>query len=948
MTKKFLPFLLLIIFLTGCRDFGVPSREVDTFIGTGLHGHTYPGATVPHGMVQLSPDTRTGGWDACGGYHYSDSTILGFSLTHLSGTGCADLSDFLFTPICGDIPEGATPALPFSHESESAAPGWYKVILPGVTAELTASPRTGVQRYTFTGKGLRHIIIDLGHSVTDITLHEATAAQTAPDRIEGMRRLSAWVRNRSIWMSANFSEPMSEFRRLDERRVVATFPETTSSLTIVTGISGTDASHARMNVTEACNIPFDQLKAEADDSWNEALSSIRIKGGSKSDRTNFYTALYHTMVCPNAIEDMDGSYRNAGDGISNSGDGRFYSTLSLWDTFRAWNPLQTLLDTTMVRDMVRSMLDVYDHTGELPKWPLASGETDCMIGYHSVSVIWDAYRSGIRGFDSGKALEAMVASSDRNRKGSDLIRRYGYIPANLTSESVSRTLEFCYDDWCIARMAEALGQTQLAAEYDARASRYTSLFDGHTGFFRGRKTDGGWVVPFDRFATSRDLTEATPWHYRFFVPHDIRNLEALMGGREAFRAALDSLMTCRTEARIEVSDVSGLIGQYAHGNEPGHHSAYLFTYAGQPWKTQYYTRLIMDTMYSPAPEGIVGNEDCGQMSAWYVMTALGIYPVCPGSGQFILSAPRFPKATLRLANGKQLEIIAKGAGKTYIQSVTLNGKDILRRYLTHEELMEGGQLIFRLGNKPDTREPQDEPYSFTTSPAPAMPYISEDVSLFPDSVTIHLGSRTPGASVRYTLDGSEPGPDSPLYTAPLVLRKSATLSARAFMGNSASPVFRVRATRADFAPASKATGLSRGVSFAYHEGDFQNVAQMASSPVLARGNMTVPDIGGAPAEDYFGYEFSGYIDVPARGIWDFVVTSDDGAVLCIDGLKVVDNDGTHSAVPANGRVALEAGLHPFKLQYLESYEGQELSWGWKAPDGKEFLTIPAENLYYKK
>ena len=960
MTKK-LTFALLALGLLACapRPAG-PVDYVDPFIGTGYHGHTYPGATTPFGMVQLSPDTRAGDWDACAGYHYDDTTIDGFSHTHLSGTGCADLADILFHPTTREIVlhDGACVLQPyfFSHGDEKASCGYYAVELPGenIRVELTAAPRTGVHRYTFTGKGPRQVVVDLMHTIAEEQVDMRELRTTAPDEIAGMRRTQGWVPDQYVFFSARFSEPFADVRLLGDKQAVLTFAPDTETLTIAVGLSSVSAANARLNsVAEVPELDFDAVHARAAALWREALGDIVVEGGSRDEMVNFYTAQYHTKLTPNLMSDVNGEYRRHDQRIARMPQGgAYYSTFSLWDTFRAWNPLQTLVDTTLVNDMIRSMLDMYDITGELPIWPLASGETGTMIGYHAASVIADAYLKGIRGYDAEKALDAMIRSSNINKKGSDYYVVQGFIPSNIKRESVSCTLEYAYDDWAISRMAGAMGRDDVAREYAQRALNYANVFDGSTCFFRGRGTDGNWSEPFEEFATGRDYTEATPWHYRFFVPHDVNGLAGLFGSREAFVRELDRLFTLESdEMQLDVSDVTGLMGQYAHGNEPSHHMAYLYNYVGQPWRTQELTRSLLHEMYAPTPAGIIGNEDCGQMSAWYIFSSLGFYPVCPGSNQFALTAPQFPKAVVRLANGRTLTVTANNPRRnTYIASVTLDGVPVTENFITYEQLMQGGELHFTLRQRPDfTRgtEAAAEPYSLTRGQVVSIPYTTQNVSLFTEPVAVALATTTAGAEIRYTLDGSEPDETSALYAGPVVVDRSLTLKARGFKpGAAPSRTLTLQAEKAVFRKGLSGAGAAMrpGVAYACYEGVFSHVDEIRRGKLVASGTMPEPSIADAPQEDHFGYIFNGWIRIPERGVWEFMTKSDDGSVLVIGDRKVVDNDGSHASVMATGRVALEAGLHPYTLMYFEDYEGQDLSWGWRAPGAALFEQIPAERL----
>ena len=919
-----------------------PADRVDVFNGTGFAGNTYPGATVPFGAVQLSPDT---GVNTTSGYHYSHDTILGFSHTHLSGTGCPDLGDFLVTPGLDTVE-----ALPFSHGDEKARPGYYRVSFArGVTAELTATSGAGVHRYTFRGKGRRLVRIDARHCIGGWSRATDCRLSLEGTEIRGYRRVTGWAVDRDVYLSAVFSEPFLGVEEPEPGLLEFTFADDLKEVTLYAGISGVDAEGARTNrVTETEGAGFDALRKRAEAVWNGTLGRIRVKGGPEDV---FYTYFYHTFTTPNRIDDADGRYRDQAGWNRRLPAGRhFYSTLSLWDTFRTWHPLQTLLDTAFVTDMVRSLLDDFDCRGELPLWPLASDETRCMIGYHSVPVIADAWLRGIRGFDGEKALAAMVASSNRaNVNASDLYRRYGWIPADRKTESVSQTLEFAYDDWCIARMAESLGQAGIAAEYDRRARSYRELFDPTTGFLRGKNADGTWSDAFDPLAGSRDYTEATPWHYRFFVPHDMAGLTSLLGGREALLGALDSLFTYQPAGQgILDEGIGGLFGQYAHGNEPGHNFPWLFCWAGAPSRTQETVRLILTEAYSTAPGGICGNEDCGQMSAWYVMASLGLYPVCPGSGEYVLTAPLFRESVISLAGGRTLTVRADHPDRPYIAGVTLNGRPVDRNWLTYDEIMGGGELAFTLSEKPAAgREGLPAPYSLTKEPFVSPPAIQGSLTLFPDDAEVTLSCRTEGASIRYTLDGSEPTEASPRYDGPFRVDASCLIRARAFRdGLRPSPVVSRTAHRRFFQPAADRTGLQPGCRYTWHTANFKRIAQVEPDPAEATGTMREPSIAAAPAEDHFAYLFFGYVDVPQDGIWSFALRSDDGSALWVDGICVVDNDGSHGPALAEGTVPLARGLHYYKLAYFDDEGGQELAWLWKAPGADRYAPVPAGRLYF--
>ena len=926
-----------------------PIESVDPFIGTGFHGHTYPGATAPYGAVQLSPDTRRGDWDACSGYHYSDSTLMGFSHTHLSGTGCLDLGDILFRP-------SLQSPLAFSHADEEASPGYYAVDLKeaGVKAELTATTHVGVHRYIYKGKEA-HLAIDLDHTLENEFIYEGQIQRVGDVELAGMRRTRGWVDNQYVFFVARFSKPFTAIEQPSERQATLTF-DTSDGEPVVckVGLSIVSEENARLNLereTDAYGFDFDAIHQATRTQWEKELSAITVEGGTEAERVNFYTALYHSKVIPNIVSDVNGQYRRHDMGVGTVPDGhRQFSTFSTWDTFRAWHPMMTLLDTALVGDMIQSFLNIYDASGELSLWPLSAGETHTMIGYHSTSIIADAYLKGIRGFDAEHALEAMKASAEKNQKGADFYIKQGFIPTDLKKESVSCLLEFAYDDWCIAQMAKALGHEEDYETFINRSRNFINVFDGSTRFFRGKRQDGNWETPFDPFAIGRSYTEATAWQYRFFAPHDVYGLTQLFGGREAFIADLDSLWAVSSEVEGDLADVTGLIGQYAHGNEPSHHMAYLYSYVGEPWKTQAWTRRLLDEMYLPTPEGIIGNEDCGQMSAWYILSALGFYSVCPGSGQFVLTTPLFDKATLRLANGKTLTVTANQPDRNkYITQVTLNGKTIDRCYVTYEQLMEGGTLDFTLSAEPDRTwgtDPAWAPYSYTTRPTVSIPSVANDLSLFDGEITAELKSVTPGAVIHYTLNGSEPDEQSPVYSEPLRLTRTTTIKARAYKeGFEPSGIYSITATKAEYRRPASYQLSEHGVNYTYYEGEFQRMADLAKAKPVKSGTMPEPSIAGATRADHFGYVFTGYIDVPADGVYEFIVRSDDGSVLYIGGDKVVDNDGGHAAIDASGRIPLRKGFHPFTLRYFEDYEGEHLSWRWRMPGSDASKPIPAERLY---
>ncbi|WP_320111248.1 GH92 family glycosyl hydrolase [Draconibacterium orientale] len=960
---KFLKIILLVVVITSCSRSNEPISYVNPFIGTGAHGHTFPGATTPFGMVQLSPDTRTGNWDACSGYHYSDSIIIGFSHTHLSGTGCIDLGDVLIRPTTQPLSsfidmEGKLIPAPFSHEREIARPGYYNVMLDEehIKCELTATKRAGIHRYTFPEGAKPGIILDLSHQLDNEQI-ELRIQSISKNEISGYRFSKGWANDQRLYFVARFSQDFqntiiwSKGKALesvlpvnsDDIKVELSWDDLTSSeIEVHVGISSVSIAGAKKNLeTEAPSFNFEEYRLQAEKLWNKELAMIRVKGGTQKEKEIFYTALYHSLIAPYIINDVDGSYRGLDGEIHRDEKQNHYTAFSLWDTFRAWHPLMTFRDEAFVNEMINSMLDFYRQSGELPVWPLWGCETNTMIGYHSVSVIADAWKKGIRGYDAELALEAMIASSNTRRKGNDLYRKLGFIPANMKRESVSCLLEYAYDDWCVSLLAEDLGKEEIANEYKTRALNYRNVFDGNSLFFRGKQDNGNWISPFDPFEVSRDMTEANAWQYRFFVPHDIQGLVNLFGGEKAFSEALDTLFNVTSEIKGDLQDITGLVGQYAHGNEPSHHISHLYSYVGQPWKTQLYVHKLLNEMYDNTPGGIIGNEDCGQMSAWYLMNSLGIYPVCPGSNEYILTTPRFEEMIFTLGNGKQIRIETDKDPHKYpfIKSVSWNGEKVNATFITHQQLSSGGVLSFELSQEAYKEAQNSRPYSMTTEKQVSNPYLESDVSFFLDSCVVEMGVATAGAAVYFTLDGTEPAITSEKYSKPFTLRESKTIKIKAFKdGMRASPVSTIEATKATLALSLHKTLEQNGVRYNYFEGTFSKVADMENLMPVKKGWAENISLELAEQEDHYGFTFESFILVPADGLYEFYTISDDGSVLWVDGKKVVDNDGSHAAVKATGLIGLKKGVHKIDVHYIEDYEGQllEVGMGKKEQIAKPF------------
>lgn len=752
--RKIYYFSLIIVIMAACisqsevqeKKATDNTKYVNPFIGTGGHGHTFPGATTPYGMVQLSPDTRTLGWDACGGYHYTDSSIIGFSHTHLSGTGISDLGDFLFMPFTGApkvIPgtaenpdEGYRSR--FSHSSEEAEPGYYSVHLEDydIEAELTASTRAGFHRYTFPDDEQTGIIIDLAHTIYPDRNPSHEFKIISDTEIAGYKGSGGWAKEQHTWFHAIFNQPFqvtlydngealeeSETASSDHLVAVLSFnTENEKELLAKVGISHVDYEGAKNNLeTEIKDWDFEAIRQSAHEIWANELNQIQTRGGSDDEKIIFYTSLYHTSISPYTFSDVDGRYRGMDQKIHHSDGNTIYTVFSLWDTFRGQHPLKTITDPERDNEFITTLLTKYDQGGMLPKWELLANYTGTMIGYHSVPVIVDAYFKGINDFDVEKAYKAMVEAATYNTEGilfpneqvqeklMPMAKKYneelGYIPADLENESVSKALEYAYNDWCIAQMAKDLGKNEDYHRFMERSKRYKQYYDKETGFMRGKTGNGGWREPFDpRFSRHRrdDYTEGNAFQWSWFVPHDVEGLVELVGGKEMFAEKLDTLFSTSSElAGEEVSsDITGLIGQYAHGNEPSHHIAYMYNFVGQSWKTQELCNMIMSDLYFNDPNGLAGNEDCGQMSAWYVLNAMGFYSFCPGEPVYSIGRPVFNEVKIDLPSGNVFMVIANNNSpeNLYVQSAKLNGEPLTEAFFTHEDILNGGTLEFEMGS----------------------------------------------------------------------------------------------------------------------------------------------------------------------------------------------------------------------------------------------------------
>jgi len=776
-------------------------------------------------MMQLSPDSRTDGWDGCSGYHYSDSVIYGFSHTHLSGTGCSDYGDILLMPLSNvPVDKKTAPVTigncssPFSHKDENATAGYYSVKLKNgdIKVDLTVGQYAGIHRYIFTKEDNCRVLLDLKHRDQVLSSELKWVSDT---EVCGYRESRGWARDQWVYFDIRFSKPAINKQLFRNDTAVDFLSDVKSknikmlfgfkhydTIMVKIGISAVSVENAKANL--AHDIPgwdFEGTLHKTQKAWNDYLGKIEVTSKDNDLLTTFYTALYHTGIHPSLYTDVNGQYRGRDNKIHAANGFKMYTVFSLWDTYRALHPLLTIIDSSIDRQFILTFLKQYEQGGALPVWELSANETNCMIAYHSVSVIYDAYQKGIRGFDANEALQAMEHSADADVRGLPAMRQYGYIPADKSSESVSQTLEVGYDDWCVAQMAKALGKNDDYKRYIELAQGYKNVYNPNNGFMQGRE-NGRFCIPFDPRAVTFNYTEANAWQYSFYVPHDMNGFIDLCGGKEKLAAKLDtmftmtSVMTGRTQP-----DITGVVGQYAQGNEPSHHIAYLYDYLGQPWKTADYVHKI-EKFYTNTPDGICGNDDCGELSAWYVMSAIGMYQVCPGDGQFELTDPLFDTVKIHLENGKTFEIDARhgrlrGFTKDIV-SAKLNGNNYPKSFLKYTDLMKGGSLAFGYGdathlgpNYIDSAQwgvANNAPVSLISKSVsiPPQPYFEYDNSIFKDSTLVSVGHFLNNDTI--FIEPVWPNDSSVLaylykYTAPFYIKKTVGLKLDYYSKNGGLP-----------------------------------------------------------------------------------------------------------------------------------------------------------------
>jgi len=974
---KYYISLFVLIFISSCsenkKDY---TQFVNAFIGTDWHGHTFPGATHPFGMVQLSPDTRVDTWDGSSGYHYSDHSILGFSHTHFSGTGKGGGGDVMFMPTTGEVQLDSGSVnnsltgyrSKFSHDDEFAEPGYYKVKLQDddILAELTTTPRVGFHKYSFPTNKEANIILDLTHGNAD-EVDSLYVEIVSNKEISGFREAHGSLAGaHKIYFVAQFSQPfinhgirsdgvgLGRISKSGSKDMQCYFQfdmKNKETVMIKVALSRVGVEGARKNMeAELPDWDFEAIKNTARDTWNKELSKIEIKGGTKTQKRTFYTAMYHSFIHPDIDVDVDRKFLGGDHKVYQANDFDNYTTFSMWDTFRGLHPLYTIIQQERTNMFIRSFLAMHDNFGYLPMMEFSGNERFAMIGYHSLPVIADAYAKGIRDYDVNKALEAMKKLSNGNREGKKEYLNLGFIPYEKFSQSVSRTLEYSYDDWTVTRLAKDLSDSDFHL-YNQRGQFYRNLYDESTGFMRPKSSDYQWLDSFDPMMASNHVTEGNAYQYTLFVPQDIEGLIMQMGGDDKFEKWLDVCFTTETDTtKMYLADVTGRIGQYAHGNEPSHHMAYLYNYVGAPWKTQQRVRQIMDTLYSDRPDGISGNEDAGQMSAWYVLNAMGFYSVTPGMDYYVIGSPLFDKAIIHLENGKQFTIKTENNSKEnrYIQSASLNGKPYFKSILMHQDIMKGGEIKFVMGavpNKDWAVAKENRPYSEKYKSAATPRIIFDDIS-FLNTMEIEMKVDEKDAVIRYTLDGTLPNETSPVYKSSIILNKTTKVRARTFKkGLNPGYAISLDFKKLRLLPALNPKGLQSGLKYEYKEGYALKFSDTEESPILKTGVIPHFTIKEAGDKEVFSYTYKGYIKIPKSGVYTLYSESNDGSLLYIDGQLLVNNDLHHKVQEGFSKVALKSGWHSIKLEYFQMGGGKALRVSWKGP-GLKKQEIPTNVLFH--
>ena len=961
---KLLLFTLLLIvtvIVSSCSNPISNTKDhtqlVNPFIGTIGSGNTFLGPVLPYGMVQLGPYLKYS-------KDHNSGTIYGFSHTHTSGMaggGNGVPGDINFIPAVQDEQSKnnqRTYQSQFLHSNEVASPGYYKVILDdyNITVELTATTRVGFHKYTFQKTNNAAVTLKLGNGLVVVDENE----------ISGQN-------NNKVFFVAKFSKPFKSFEFTNNNKIVnnsntiegenvnSVFKFDTKKdevLLLKVGISMVSIEGARNNLEEELqDWDFEQVKENAKKAWSKELGKIDIEGGTKTEQTIFYTALYHSMIQPSIYMDVDRKYRSTNGEIYTAADFDNYTNFSLWDTFRALHPLYTIINRERTAQFVRTFLERYDHTGRMliMEFEGVEGTIPPMIGYHSLSVLADAYVKGIRDYDVPKAFEAMKnLADDLDRNGKQLYLDYGYIPSDLKGQTVSRTLEYSYDDWCVTRLAKDFNDKDLLY-YSQRGEFYKNIFSKDENFMIGRKSNFEFISDFDPMETTGHYTEANAYQYSTFVPQDVDGLVELMGGDKIFENWLDACFTTQTDfSKINVRDVTGLIGQYAHGNEPSHHIAYLYNYIGRPWKTQKMIRKILSTLYTNKQDGIDGNEDCGQMSAWYVMSAMGIYSVTPGLDYYAIGSPIFDKVIINLESGNTFEIISNNNGKenVFINSAKLNGDSYSKTYLKHEDIMKGGKIVFEMSNNPNQewgKKKEDRPYfpkkKFKYAKTPEINF--SDI-LFLDSRTVTILATEPGAKIYFSLDGTEPTEKSTLYNNPITLVETSILKCRSYVeGVFPSYPLTVNFTKMDMLEAMNISGLASGLKYFFVDEPVENALTVMDYPITETGVIDDFNVDKVKDQRPFGFSFEGYLKVLKTGVYTFSIEANDGAILYINDKMIIDNDGGHRAQKLDSKIGLKKGWHPIKVDYFQQGLAKSLKVTWEGP-GVKSHEISKKLLFHKQ
>ncbi|MEZ5106401.1 MAG: GH92 family glycosyl hydrolase [Draconibacterium sp.] len=952
----------IAVLISGCNSSTIQEQDyanlVNPFVGTIGSGNTFQAPVLPYGMIQPGPYAR---------YEKDQetATMYGFSQTHLSGMAGGGVSapgDILFMPVVESEPFQKGVAKNFSskfkHSNEVAAPGYYKVNLDdsNIEVEITATTRAGFYQFAFSETEASGVYLKLQNGFLTVNGNEVSGCN-----------------NNRVWFYARFAQPvegievacdgeMASSKDIIQGENITGFfkikTKNNEPVQLKIGISMVSVEGAKKNMeTEIPNWDFNSVKEKAKAAWNKELNKIQVEGGTETEQILFYTALYHSMIHPNIYMDVDRKFRSTNGKVYTAADFDNYTNFSLWDTFRALHPLFTIINIERTSQFIRTFLERYDHNGRMliMEFDGIEGDTPPMIGTHSLSVLADAYVKGIRDYDVPKAYEAAkkLANDTQIRPPKELYLNYGFIPSDLKGQSVSRTLEYSYNDWCMTQLTKDFSKED-DLYFSRRADFWKNVFSEEVNFMRGRKSNFQFVDNFDPMETINHYTEANAYQYSTFVPQDIEGLIQLMGGDKVFENWLDSCFHVQTDfSKINLRDVTGLIGQYAHGNEPSHHIAYLYNYVGTPWKTQQMARRILSDLYENTPGGIDGNEDCGKSSAWYVMSAMGIYSVTPGMDYYVIGSPLFDKVTINLEDGKKFEIIANNNSETnqYIQSATLNGNSYSKSYLKHADIMNGGEIVFEMGSSPGKEwgvKKEDRPYStekrFSYAKSPNM--IFPDI-LFLNDRTVTLSEAEPGEKIYYTLDGTEPSDKSTLYTAPIVITRPTVIKTIGFMeGKYPSYPLTVEFKQIAMLDAVEVAELKPGVKYLYREGkEVMSAKNQSAAPVLDTGILKTFNVDAIKDSRPFGYNLEGYLKVPETGVYTFWLEANDGAILYLNGKLIIDNDGGHREQVLDSKIGLKKGWHPINVDYFQQGLAKSLHLVWEGP-GVERQEVSAKVLFH--